>query len=396
MKKAFLFSLISTVCAMAHAITAPVMTSPVATSPTAQALVVEAPSAAVVTLTMSVPAAAPTAAHPASVPAGTWFVSGRNLYDPTGKLRYLAGVNNSHWDQNAARTGIPLTGSNAVRFVIDMNQSQATNWNVVDPYVPTGAFPIIGNWDGTCKGDVATLNTIVSKWVQQAPTWTKYNQTGGINIANEWGPASTSSTPVPYKANAITPNYAWRDAYVAAIPRMRLAGYNGLFVVDAGNCGQDAEEVVRDGAAILAADPLHNVLFDVHVYSSFYYPSTIAWQTDYKTRMTAMSASGLPIIIGEFGPAPYTDSTGTHSVGPSPTAVPTAKLIADIKQAGFAGWLAWGYNDNNLGGCKTSDVGWFGMTNYCSNYTGKDSELTSFGRLMVPLIRSTNGLPALQ
>jgi mannan endo-1,4-beta-mannosidase len=346
---------------------------------------------AAVTLDMQVPIAAPTAAHPASVPAGSWFTSGRNLYKPDGKLFYPAGVNNNHWDQAPAAVGIPLTGANSVRLSVVFTQSQAVNWKVVDPYVAAGLFPIIANLSTTCKTDTASLQSNVDNWIAQLATWTKYNGVGAINIANEWGPLGLTTTGSGRTAVTV-PNYTWRDNYITAVSRMRSAGYNGLLVIDAPYCGQDAETIVRDGPAVLAADPQHNLLFDIHIYGTFHYPATSASQGDYKARMTAMSASGLPILVGEFGPAPYTTDDGVvHTIGASATLVPTLRLLADIKQAGLAGWLVWGYNDNNLAGCKTVDVGWFGMTNYCSTYTGLDSQLTAFGRLMVPILKATNG-----
>jgi mannan endo-1,4-beta-mannosidase len=320
-------------------------------------------------------------------PAGPqgYYVSGSQLFKPDGSPYRIRGLNDVHWDQRASVTGIQLTGANSVRIVIDFAQTVATNQSIVDPFVAAGLLPIPGNWTGTCKADAATLGAIVDTWVAQKALWaTHYANTALINIANEWGPGSTTSTPVPYKANAITPNYAWRDGYVAAIKRMRDAGYTQTLVVDAGSCGQDAQTVIRDGAAVLASDPQRNVLFDVHVYGGFYRPATAAWQQDYDTAMAALKATGLPIMIGEFGPG--------QNVGPSPTPITPQTIVATAEANGW-GWMPWAYNDNNLGGCKTSDTGWFGMTSYCSNYTGKDAELTAFGRLMVPILKSYVGKP---
>lgn len=319
--------------------------------------------------------------RPAGNTGSGFYVVGAKVYDPTGTPFIAEGVNYGHPDQTASFTGIPRSGANAVRILKNYTTPAVTN-NGVQKFLAAGVVPIVGDWAGTCKGDVASLNAIVDTWVKEAPTWLPtLNDRGIVNIANEWGPGSTTSMPVPYKANAITPNYTWRDSYTTAIVRMRAAGYTGLLMVDAGSCGQDAATVIRDGAAVLAADPLHNILFDVHVYGGFYKPATATWQQDYDTAMAALKATGLPIILGEFGPG--------LNVGPSPTMITPQTVIATADANGW-GWLVWSWDDNNLGGCKTSDTGWFGMTNSCGAYTGNDAtELTAFGRLMVPMLKAS-------
>ena len=173
--------------------------------------------------------------------------------------------------------------------------------------LPNKIVPMPGNWGATCKSDVASLTTIVDTWVAQAATWTQLNSNGLINIANEWGPANST---------------VWRDQYIAAIARMRTAGYTGTLVVDAGGCGQDAADVINYGAAVLASDPQKNILFDVHVYGMFYLPATASWMQDYTKSMAALKATGLPLILGEFGPG--------KNIGPSPTMItpPMFGLVA--------------------------------------------------------------------
>jgi hypothetical protein len=183
------------------------------------------------------------------------------------------------------------------------------------------------------------------------------------------------------------PNYVWRDSNITAVQRMRAAGYKGTLVVDAGNCGQDALTVIRDGASVLAADTQHSILFDVHVYGGFHLATATdpgaSWQQDYAKTIAALKASGLPILIGEFGPG--------RSIGPSPTTIPPEQIIADAEANGF-GWLAWAWDDNNMANCQSNDA-WFSMTINCGNYTGLDSELTTFGKTIVPLLKQYNAKP---
>jgi mannan endo-1,4-beta-mannosidase len=303
-----------------------------------------------------------TEAFPRPVAKSTGFyVLGSQLIDPSGEPFLIRGVNHNHWDQTGAYTGIPLTGANTERIHVDFAQTPATNMKLINAVLAAGLVPIPGNWTGTCYQDAAHLTAAVDTWVAQAPTWTVLNGTGLINIANEWGP---SNSPI------------WRDSYITAISRMRAAGYTGTLVVDAGGCGQDSSDIVSYGAAVLASDPLKNVLFDLHVYGSFSEPVSKAHQglTD---SMAALKATGLPILIGEFGPG--------SNIGPSPTMLTPEQIVGAAQDAGF-GWIVWAYDDNDMTGCKTSDR-WFGMVKYCAVYK-TDADLTPFGLQMMPLLRA--------
>jgi len=55
--------------------------------------------------------------------------------------------------------------------------------------------------------------------------------------------------------------------------------------------------------------------------------------------------------------------------------------IIQAVEANGVGWLAWGWDDNNLANCS-SDDNWFSMTYHCSAYT-QPSDLTVFGRDVV-------------
>lgn len=297
----------------------------------------------------------------ASTGAG-FFVVGSKLYDPKGVPAVLRGTNLSHYDQN--HTGLDLAGMNAARIALVFTKPQASNYAIVqNQLLAKKIVPIVGSWAGTCKSDAATLSTIVDAWVAQASTWTLLNTKGIVNIANEWGPANS---------------VVWRDSYILAVARMRAAGYTGTLMIDSGGCGQDAQDVVKYGAAVLASDPQKNILFDVHVYGTFHYPkATAAWMQDYDTALKALQASGLAIMVGEFGPG--------KNVGPSPTTLPPETIIARAEAAGFAGWMSWAWDDNDLGACM-SDEHWFAMVKRCGQYS-VPTDLTAFGTLVVPFYR---------
>ncbi len=324
----------------------------------------------VVASTASTPAQGTHAVVPAAAqrPAGNtgkgFYVAGGKLYDPKGNEFRIRGVNRNHWDSSGSPAGIALSGANTERIVLSFTNTTTYNWNIISTQMlPNKIVPMPGNWTGTCKADVASLTAIVDAWVAQASTWTQLNNNGLINIANEWGPSNST---------------VWRDAYIDAIARMRAAGYTGTLVVDTGGCGQDAQDIIKYGAAVLASDPQKNILFDVHVYGSFHYPATATWMQDYDTAMSQMKATGLSIVLGEFGPG--------NNIGPSPTMITPEHVIATAEANGW-GWLPWSWDGNNLPNCMADDNG-FSLTTYCGRYRTMD-DLTTFGKLIVTALQKT-------
>ena len=303
-------------------------------------------------------------ARPAGNTGKGFYVSGNKLYDPKGNEFRIRGVNRNHWDSYGSPTGLPLSGANTVRIVLGFNNSTSYNWDIVSTQLLANKIvPMPGNWTATCKADVASLTAVVDTWVAQASTWTQLNSNGLINIANEWGPADST---------------VWRDAYITAIARMRAAGYTGTLVVDSGACGQDAQDVVKYGAAVLASDPQKNILFDVHVYGGFHYPATASWMQDYDTAMAQLKASNLPIFLGEFGPG--------NNIGPSPTMVTPQHIIGTAEANGW-GWAPWSWDGNNLPNCMADDNG-FSLTTKCGVYK-TSADLTTFGKTIVQILQQT-------
>jgi len=312
------------------------------------------------------------------------------LYDPAGNEFRIRGLNRNHWDSGGSKEGVPLTGANTERLVLNFANSTTYNWNIVQTeMLDKGIVPMPSSWVGTCKTDPSYLTAIVDTWIAQASTWTRLNTLGLINIANEWGPGTVMAVTDPVtKRVSNVPTYVWRDSNIGAISRMRAGGYTGTLVIDAGNCGQDAGTIVRDGQAVFDSDPLKNILFSVHIYGSWHVPipataTTAAiplqpWMQSYSKAMYDLKATKLPIMIGEFGPL---------KTGPSQTQVPAEQLVADAEAAGW-GWMPWSWDDNNGAACSSTDVGGFAMSNKCGRYTGNDAtELTAWGRLMVPMYR---------
>jgi hypothetical protein len=308
---------------------------------------------------------------------GTWVLAFVLLFNyqaasaktlmPDAPISQLRGVNKAHWDQTSA--GIFISGANVIRFGINFNKPASANLAMIRT-TPRGITPIVGSWAATCKQDADSLSAVVDTWVAQAPVWTRMD--GIVNIANEWGPIYPD--PQQVKPSTKLLQHGWRDAYIAAIARMRSAGYRGTLMIDAGGCGQDWRAIVNDGADVLAADPLHKIVFDLHIYGGL--------NTDIKLdkAFAALVASKLPVFIGEFGPG--------NMIGPSKTPITPENIIARAESAHF-GWAAWAWDDNDLGGCKSDDA-WFSMTRFCSRYTGLADDLTIFGQKIVAILHTLN------
>ncbi|MGC9984549.1 MAG: cellulase family glycosylhydrolase [Polyangia bacterium] len=289
-----------------------------------------------------------------ATPGGTMFVANGQIFDATGAVFLPWGVNKAHVDQE--NVGLELTGTNAVRANLYFRLPNATTTNLFDRFYAAYIVVIPGRWDATCIGDntfAAALASEVDAWVAEAAAWKKYERASMINIANEAGPSNST---------------VWRDEYITAVGRMRAAGYGGLLMIDSGGCGQDVDDIVKYGAAVLAADPLQNIVFSLHVYGDTPDVTTL------NTNLDRLKATGLSIVIGEFGPG--------RDIGPSPTNLAPADLMASALARGI-GTLAWAADDNDLANSMADD-NWFCMFyNLTKAYAGDAADLTIFGKVVV-------------
>jgi hypothetical protein len=137
------------------------------------------------------------------------------------------------------------------------------------------------------KSSVLGSNDI-QELLQAAYWWrNNYARLGGnfiINLMNEWGSHGMSVA-----------NYA--NAYNSAINIVRAA-YTGDIIIDLPGWGQDsmvaAQAVNRNNPLI--TDP--NIVLSAHIYQSSWNGANTFSTYD----IDAMMASGVPCIVGEFGP----------------------------------------------------------------------------------------------
>jgi len=266
--------------------------------------------------------------------------SSLNVLDETDLIRAtstsgIKGVNNAHiWFDSQAYTAldsIKNNGFNTVRIVWQTSGSGSRLKQIIDRCKALGLKPIPELHDvtgGTSTSDITS--TCVNYWINNksyiaSDVW--------INIANEWGPSNSTT---------------WRDAYINGIKSMRNAGMTHTIVVDSGGWGQDDQDILNYGSAILAADA--NVVFSIHMYGS--------WNDNNKinTFLTSCQSKGLPIMVGEFG---YNYNNGSNNLS---CKVDAAYLIDTCQSKGI-GYIAWSWCGNN------SENAWLDMTNNWGSLT---------------------------
>lgn len=300
--------------------------------------------------------------------------------------------------------------------------------------------------------DPLVLACATQTWVDQAATWTTYNNKIILNILNEWGPDATSfsgyisggvltvttgsagtfyrnmSIDVPSNGTVKITSFGtgtggtgtynidnsgitagssaspvsmrdstWRVANIAAVTALRAAGYLCPICIDGPNAGQSYTTMTNgDALAILNADPQSNVIFSVHEYganagSKIGNFSTVA-SALYSAAQSSLgtNAAGLVFIIGEFGPG--------FNVGPSPTNLTPIELMGTC-EAYNIGYIPWAWDDPPSGTGTGTALG-FAMCQNAGSFTSggggfktqDPTELTDFGRTVV--MNPTYGLLA--
>jgi len=295
-------------------------------------------------------------ARPSYNTGNGFFVLNGRLYDANGQEFRIRGVNRVHWDSDSS-AGIAKSGANTVRWDMDFGRSASENVNEIQTQgIQNHNVPIVGNWRATCdRHGTASFDAAVQTWVAQASQWTTLDRYLIVNIANEWGPKNST---------------VWRDSYIHAIASLRQAGYLGPILVDSGDCGQDLQDLLNYSTAVFESDPQKNVMFSLHVYGNAHEAMNGNWFQ----QLSQLSAkAGMVFIIGEFGPG--------RDVGPSPTAVSSSQVIS-AAESNHLGWLAWAWDDNNLGG-GASNNNWFSMTYQGPGIYNQASDLTQFGQDVV-------------
>ena len=264
---------------------------------------------------------------PAAMPAQGWHVGGGRLLDANDRPFTFRGVNVTHaWTPTRSLDELPqiaATGANGVRIALGAGCGgfRLTPPGEVRALIEAAKAQklaiILEVHDATSLGsrpEACPQIRIVDYWKSIADLLVGQEPYIIINIANE--PRGGAD------------EQAWIGETIGAVQAMRAAGFRHLLMVDAPGWGQDGEHVMRDNAAkVLAADPLRQIVFSIHMYGAFDSPEKV---TDY---IAHFHDAGLTLVVGEFGD----NFRGTP--------IPVGTVVAD-SVAHASGYLAWSWNGN--------------------------------------------------
>lgn len=263
-------------------------------------------------------------------------IDGRALVDRCGEPITLRGVNELIvW--SPGRDGVPefgeiaKTGANAVRMVWTDEGSSSALDRAITNALGQQLIPIIEHHGAT--GDLSAVPAVVDYWTRDdvVAVLKKHERNLLLNIANEAGDRETAAD--------------FDATYRTAITRIRDTGVTLPLVIDAPQWGQDIDMLQAAGPGLIEHDPLHNLLFSVHM-----------WWSDPEGRRVVSELqqsvdAGLPLMVGEFAQHAVTgcdDSPFAYSV-----------LLAEAQKHRI-GWLAWSWGSVVNGDCSTQ--GSFDMT----------------------------------
>jgi hypothetical protein len=294
-------------------------------------------------------------------------VVGRALQDAHGNTILLRGVNLPVYksgyadDLDAVAAAIALTKTNAVRLewwavpLAGQTEYSVANFDrAIQKFYDLGIIPVVELHDLTFQfghdakvgalsdGNSRSIfaNTITAFWTRPdiVAILQKHQDHLVINIANEWGSSAYSdgtSTATNFIQN-----------YTAAVTAMRNAGIIAPLMVDAPK-GFEYQFLLDHGAALLAADPQHNVLLSTHAY----WAATDPTFTDAGVNaiLDAFALSGLPVVLGEASSNAYTD------IPCDPIHYQNLLTRANTNGIGYLFW-AW-YEDGQCGQLMNITVG---------------------------------------
>lgn len=259
-------------------------------------------------------------------------VDGTRLLDANGEPFIMRGVNHPHcWylgKDDVALPAIAATGCNTVRIVCGSGQQYPRDSvdrlnRVIDRCKELGMIVVLEVHDVTGSNNASDLIKTCEYWISVKDALIGNEAYVILNVANEWMGRWDSAS--------------WCAAYRLVIPRLREAGIRNTIMVDAGGWGQHAASISDRGADVLAADPLGNTVFSVHMYGTAGKDAATI-----ERAITGAQDKGLCIIVGEFG--------HTHSDGD----VDEQHILRYCVENGV-GYLGWSWKGNS-GGVEYLDI----------------------------------------
>ncbi|MDN0196552.1 cellulase family glycosylhydrolase [Streptomyces sp. S.PNR 29] len=265
-------------------------------------------------------------ATPAQAAATGLHIQNGRLLEGNGNDFVMRGVNHAHtWypGETQSLADVKKLGANTVRVVLSDGHRWTRNSaqdvaGIVAQCKANRLICVLEVHDTTGYGEEAaagTLDHAADYWIGLKDVLTGEENYVIINIGNEpWGNTNPAG---------------WTNPTIAAVKKLRNAGFAHTIMVDAPNWGQDWQGVMRANArSVYDADPTGNLIFSIHMYSVY---DTAQEITDY---LNAFVNAKLPLLIGEFGGPP--DQYGDPDED---------TMMAAAQQLGL-GYLAWSWSGN--------------------------------------------------
>jgi mannan endo-1,4-beta-mannosidase len=273
------------------------------------------------------------------------YTQGSDLYAYCGEKVLLRGLNQmSVWTDPSGSSfpAIASFGSNVIRIVYE----EAGTASGLDTLLAKAEankmipLPELHDATGNFSGVAATVNwwaqASVVAVIKAHEKWTL------LNIANEAGDNNVSDA-------------TFKSTYTSAITTLRNAGITVPIVIDGSGWGQNVEQLLAVGPALLAADPQKNVIFSWHEYTGGQ-AQNARITTSYEQSKTL----GIVLINGEFANGGVGDGCATT--------IPYKWLLAEAQRVGI-GWLAWSWDTSNSD-CKVGSSSIFNMTSNLTSASG--------------------------
>lgn len=249
------------------------------------------------------------------------------LVDANGQVFVIRGMNNPHvWLAEKAFLAlddIKAVGCNTIRIVWNTRGKDEDLERIIKRCIELEMIPMVELHDvtGNTSGDRLAE---MANWYaapDRAKMLMKYERCLLLNIANEWGAHSTKA------------DY-WQSSYTRCIDIMRKAGYKTTLVIDAPGWGQNIDSIVECGQKVIDADPLHNILFSIHMYGSWNKAQRI------REKLVLCHQMELPLIVGEFG---YNYHKGKNNL----KCKVDHTVILDVCNELEYGYMPWSWTGNN-------------------------------------------------
>lgn len=283
----------------------------------------------IATLALSMGCVSSQAANPAGTPplGGVGIrVSGTKILEANGKAFLMRGTNHPHaWagtKSAQAFSDIKAAGANTVRVVLSAGRFGTSTVGdvalVVSRCRQLKLVCVLENHDTTSYGDDSagtSLDSSADFWIAFKDVLAGHEAYVVLNLGNE---------PFGTRLHSL-----WTEDTIGAVAKLRNAGFHHALMVDAPDFGQDGSLTMRDNApAVLKADPLHNVIFDIHMYSLFASADAV------RSYIDTFQRRSLALIVGEFS---WKSEHGE---------VDEAAILS-YGRSKQIGWLAWSWSGNS-------------------------------------------------